>query len=40
MRVIVTEELSREDKAKIKDMIRASLLQLFYTLYIKKNFWS
>jgi len=39
MRTIVTEELSREDKNKIKDMIRSALLNLFYKLYIKKSFW-
>lgn len=36
---ILTEELSREDKSTIKDMIRAQLLSLFYKLYIKKSFW-
>lgn len=39
MRVVVTEELSREEKNQVKDMIRAQLLNLFYKLYIKKSFW-
>jgi len=40
MRVLVQEELDRKTKAEIKDIIRAQLLKLFYTLYVKKSFWS
>lgn len=40
MKMLVQEELSRDDKNKIKDMIRSALLQLFYTLYTRKQFWS
>jgi hypothetical protein len=36
----IKEELSREDKSTVKDMIKSQLLALFYKLYIKKSFWS
>jgi len=37
---LLVEELTTDDKNKIKDMISAQLLSLFYKLYIKKSFWS
>lgn len=36
---LLREELTREDEKKIKQMIKAQLLSLFYTLYVKKSFW-
>ena len=40
MHTLIREELDRKEKAEIKDIIRATLLNLFYKLYIKKSFWS
>lgn len=36
----LNEELTRDDKREVKDMIKAQLLALFYKLYMKKSFWS
>lgn len=36
----IKEELTRDDKSEIKNMIKAQLLALFYKLYMKKSFWS
>lgn len=36
---LITEELSKEDIDDVKELIRTTLTRLFYTLYVKKNFW-
>lgn len=37
---VLQEELDDAERKEVKRIIKAQLLRLFYTLYVKKNFWS
>jgi len=38
-RLLLKEELDSSDIAKIKELIRAQIVKLFYVLYVKKSIW-
>ena len=38
-KLILNEELDSKDIKEIKEMIKSQLIKLFYTLYVKKNFY-
>jgi len=38
-KLLLKEELTKEDVKIIKELIANQLIKLFYTLYVKKNFW-
>lgn len=40
MTKLLYEDLSKEDEAEVKSLIKSQLLSLFYLLYVKKSFWS
>ena len=39
MRRVIEEELTSDDIKEVKELIANQLIKLFYTLYVKKNFW-
>ena len=40
MKKIIKEELTNNDIKTVKELIKTALYKLFYTLYVKKKFWS
>lgn len=39
-KLLIKEELDKEEIKQVKQLIEKQLIRLFYQLYVKKTFWS
>lgn len=39
-KILLKEELEKDEIKQVKELIEKQLVRLFYQLYVKKTFWS